>query len=264
MKWSYILFLPALVSFLWALAMVLIKKHLTRAQLLQSLTFIMEGTAMVLLAVFFRGRAGSLFIYDFLFETLVMLCGPMYYMSVCSLSEPRGASLRQRRVFLFPLFFILGLTVGAFWLGPRRYELMCHAIRDGEAAFISGESAWNFMLFWNHILFPVMVLLLGLVIIIVSSRKTNLYQRRFNSYYADKLNAPQINTRWLTVFSWIFAPLALMAIIAVDYQPIYYKYLLILVAVLFSIVQYFSGHFCYHMDYDARYLAEIIRKEVDQ
>lgn len=261
MKWSYILFLPTVVSFIWALATVLLKKQLTRAQLLQSLTLILEGAAMLLLAIFFRGRAGSLFIYDFLFETLAMFCPTMYYISICSLTEPRGVTLRQRRIFIAPLFYILGLTIGAFWLGPRRYEVMCHALREGGTGFLRGDLAWNFMYFWEHYFFAIYALLIILVVVIVCSVKTHRYQLRFNSYYADNLNTPKISTRALHIFSWCFAVLAIVAIFAADYRPFYYKYWLIVLSVLLAVFQYLSGHFCYRMDYDARYLADLIRNE---
>lgn len=264
MKWSYILFLPAAVSIFCALFTVLLKKQLIRYQLLQSLTFLLEGAAMIVLAIFFRGRAGSLFIYDFLFETLSLLCAPMYYIGICSLTEPRGATLHQRRVFSIPLLFTLGLTIGAFVLGPRRYEILCYAIREGDVTFIPGDSAWNFMLFWDHWLYPAVFLILSCILVVMSSRKTILYQRRFNSYYAENLNAPKIDTRWVTVLSWIFFPLALIAILTVDFRPPYFKYILIAVAVLFAVVQYLSGRFCYHMDYDARYLADLVKQKINK
>lgn len=263
MKWSYILFLPALVSFLWALATVLLKKQLTRAQLLQSLTLLLEGAAMVLLVIFFRGRAGSLFIYDFLFKILVMFCGPMYYIGICSLTEPRGVTLRQRHVFVIPLIFAIGLTVGAFVLGPRRYEMICYALREGGTYFLDGDSAWNFMLFWGHYFFLALLAVLFLVIVLMSSFKTRLYQRRFNSYYAANLNAPHITTRWMLIFSWSFALAAAFAIFAVVFRPHYYKYWLILISLLLAVLQHLSGLFCYRMDYDARYLADFVRKEVE-
>lgn len=264
MKWSFILFLPALVSVLWVLATVLLKKQMTRAQLLLSLTLLLEGMSMVLLAVFFRGRAGSLFIYDYLFETLVMFCAPMYYIGICALTEPRGATLLQRRIFFLPLLFVLGLTIGAFELGPRRYELLCHALREGGASYIGGDGAWNFMLFWTHWFFPAFALALITVMVIITSIKVRRYQRRFNSYYADNLNAPKITTRLLHILSWCIAPLAVLAVFFVEYRPFYYKYWLILVSVLLAVLQHFSGRFCYRMDYDARYLADLVRKEVAQ
>ena len=43
MKWSYILFLPAVVSIVWALVIVLTKKRLTSAQALFSLSLLVSA-----------------------------------------------------------------------------------------------------------------------------------------------------------------------------------------------------------------------------
>lgn len=120
------------------------------------------------------------------------------------------------------------------------------------------------MLFWEHWFFPAFALALIFVLVIITSIKVRQYQRRFNSYYADNLNAPKITTRLLHILSWCFAPLAVLSVFFVDYRPYYYKYWLIIVSVLLAVLQYFSGRFCYRMDYDARYLADLVRKEAAQ
>lgn len=258
MKWSYIIFVPAAVSALWAMA-TLLKRRLTRAQVVLSLTLILMAFVIVVLDVFFRGRAGRLFIYDFVFEVTAMLCGPMYYMGLCMLTEPRGLTLRQRRSSLPSLLFITGLTIGAFWLGPRRYDEMCLAIRDNSATFIDGDAPWNFMLFWGHWLFPLMLLVVDFLLVLIGTRKVRLYQRRFNSYYAEDMNVPPIDSRQLVVLAWIFIPIGLLSIFLIDFRPHYFKYWLIGSAVLMTVIQFMVGRFVYRLDHDARQLAEYIR-----
>ena len=261
MKWTYILFLPAVVSFLWALATLLLKRSPTRAQIVLSLTQMMMAFAIVVLDVFFRGRAGRLFIYDFVFETVAALCGPLYYTGICALTEPRGATLRQRRSFILPLLFVIGLTIGAFWLGPRRYDQLCYTLRETGASFVSGDSAWNFMLFWSHWFFAGFLLIVSFVFVILGTRKVRLYQRRFNSYYADDMNVPYIDSRQLVLFTWLFLPLSVIIIFAIDFRPPYYKYWLIGSSVLLSVLQFGMGLFTYKLNHDARYLAEYIRQK---
>lgn len=88
MKWSFILFLPAVVSMCWALATIAFKRRLTHAQVILSLTQVMVAFGITMLIVLFRGRAGSLFIYDFVFEVLAVFCMPMYYIGICSSPKP--------------------------------------------------------------------------------------------------------------------------------------------------------------------------------
>lgn len=253
------MFLPAIVSAAWALATTVYKRRPTRAQVVLSLMLLIEATAMSFLAVFFRGMEGKLFIYDFTFEVLAMVCAPMYYVGICAHTEARGATLKQRRVFFIPLLFIIGLTVGAFWLGPRRYEEMCYALREGSTAWITGDAAWNFMLFWDHILFPVLLILMSFILILVATVKVNRYQKRFNSYYAEDMNIPFFNSRGFNILAWVFLPLASLVFFAIDFRPMYYKYWLIVCSLLFTVLQFIMGHFTYRMKYDARKLAEYIR-----
>lgn len=261
MKWSYILFLPAIVSAIWALATVTVKRRPTRAQVVLSLMLLIEATTMIVLSIFFRGREGQLFIYDFMFEVLALICAPMYYVGVCAHTEARGATLEQRRVFLIPLLFIVGLTVGAFWLGPRRYEAMCYAIREGEIDWVAGDAAWNFMLFWDHWLFPVLLVVMSFILIVMANSKLHRYQQRFNSYYAEDMNIPFSNSRGFIVLAWMFLPLAALVFFAIDFRPHYYKYWLIVCSLLLTVLQYITGRFVYRMKYDARKLAEHIRNK---
>ena len=260
MKWSYIMFLPAVVSWFWALATVIPKRHMTRAQLLMSLTLFAEGFAMMVLGIFFRDRVGSLFIYDFLFESTVVICGPLFYMAVCSLTEPRGVTLAQRRVFIIPLLFILGLTVGAFLIGPRRYEEMCRLLIANESHFIPGDASWNYMYFWFHYLFPIVTIVMCFILLIISTVKMRRFQRRFNSYYAAGLRAKPIDIKPLVVLTWCFPVLADVAVYAIDMHPHYYKYWIIVCCILLTVLQFLIGRFNHHMDYDARTLAEYIKK----
>lgn len=259
MKWSFILFLPALVSMCWAVATMAFKRRLTHAQVVLSLTQTMVAFGITMLIVLFRGRAGSLFIYDFVFEVLAVYCMPMYYLGICSLTEARGATLKQRQVFWPPFIFVIGLTVGAYWLGPRRYEEMCHAIVNNTDGWIAGDAAWNFLYFWDHILFPAFTLILIAVLSLISYHKVKLYQRRFNSYYAEDMNVPFIDSRTLSIFTWCFVALGIVIVCLVDFRPYLVKYWLILCAVLLSVLQFLMGRFVYRLDYDARYLAEYIR-----
>lgn len=261
MKWSFIIILPAIVSLFWALATMFIKRRPTRAQTILSLTMILMAFSIVVLDVFFRGRAGKLFIYDFVFEATAVLCAPFYYLGLCALTEPRGATLRQRRSFVLPLLFIVALVAGSFWLGPRRYEELCYAIRETGATFFPGDAPWNFMLFWTHWFFPAFLLIMSFLLLLIGARKVRLYQQRFNSYYADDMDLPYIDTRQLLFFTWIFLPLVTLTIFIITFRPFYYKYLLIGCAVLLSVLQYMIGRFTYRLNHDARYLAEYIRKK---
>lgn len=261
MKWSYILFVPAVVTVAWAVAILLLKRRPTRAQLILSLMLFLEAFAMIDISVFFRGRAGSLFIYDFLFISTAMFCLPIYYMGICSLTEPRGATLRQRRTFLIPIMFVLGLTVGTFWLGPRRYEQMCYDMREGVAKWIPGDWAWNTMYLWEHIFSPLVFFLTACILFILAAHKSHIFSLRFNSFYAQGIQVPKVNNRQLVVYNTAFLILGVVSVSLIDFRPHNYKYGMIVCAVLISVLQFIIGHYIFHLDYDARYVAKLVREK---
>lgn len=261
MKWSFILYLPAVVSMVWALIIALTKKHPTPAQILFCLLLIVNAFVVTMAGVYFRGKVHSLYLYDYLLEVSAVFTTPFYYISICSLTEPRGATLKQRHIFLIPILFTIGLTIGAFCMHPSRYQAMCFEVFDsGRIPWHPGDLGYNFMILWNQILFPLLMIIMGAILLIVSERKVRLYKLRFDSYYAQGLNMPRLNIREIVIITWLFLPFIMLTIYLIAYRPYYYKYWLILSAVILTVIQYLTGRFAYRYNYDARFLADYIRK----
>ena len=259
MKWSYILYLPAFVSAVWALVIVMRYRRPTRSQVILSLMLLIESVAMTVFGVFFRGQEEHIFIYTYTWEVFAVVCGPMYYLGICSHTEARGATLEQRRVFWIPLLFIIGLTVAVFWLGPRRYEEMCRYYREYGISWNKEDAAWNFMTKWKYVVFPTVLIVYSFILVIIATLKIRRYQRRYNDYYAKDMNLPFFNMWDFNIIILIFVPLAALIYYAAYMRPPYYKYWLIVGCTLLAGVQFIAGRLAYKMKYDARYLAEYIR-----
>lgn len=264
MKWSYILYLPAIVSMAWAIIIALTKKHPTHAQILFCIALIVDAFAITVAGVYFRGQAGNLYIYDYILEIVASFCAPMFYISICSLTEPRGATLRQRQIFLVPLLFAVGLTVASFGMHPSRYQAMCLEVyQSGRIPWHPGDFAYNFMILWNQLVFPVVTIVTGIILLILSERKVRVYKKRFDSYYAEGLKMKKLNIREIIIISFLFFPFGLLFIYLIAFRPFYYKYWLILCALILTVIQYLTGRFAYRYNYDARYLAEYIRNQTE-
>lgn len=264
MKWSYIVYLPAFVSAVWALVIVMGHRRPTRSQVVLSLMLFIEAVAMTVFGIFFRGREEHIFIYTYTWEVMAVVCGPMFYLGICAHTEARGATLEQRRVFLIPLLFIIGLTVAVFWLGPRRYEEMCRYYREFGISWNGDDAAWNFMTIWKYGVFPVVLIVYSFILVIIAALKIRRFQQRYNSYYAEDMNLPYFNMREINAIILVFIPLAGLIYYASYYRPPYYKYWLIVGSTLMAGVQFLTGRFAYRMKYDARYLAEYIRNKTQQ
>lgn len=261
MKWSYILFMPAAVSLFWAMYTLLFKRRLNVAQALLSIMLVLLSVAMMMLAVYFRGHSGVLFLYDYIFECLTIVSLAIFYIGICALTEPRGVKVRQRAVMVVPIIFITGLTIGGYSLGWREYDRLCRNIVEGNVAYIPGDIDYNFMLFWDHWFFPLLLLVYGSVLLFVGTRKVWVYKQRFNSYYAENLNERPIDCRMLVILAWMFLPLGVLTFWAIDFRPYYYKYWLIVLSVAITVVQWIIGRFINRLDHDASFLAEYIRRK---
>ena len=264
MKWSYIVYLPAFVSAVWALVIVMRYRRPTRSQVILSLMLLIESVAMTVFGIFFRGQEEHIFIYTYTWEVMAVVCGPMFYLGICAHTEARGATLEQRRVFLIPLLFIIGLTVAVFWLGPRRYEEMCRYYREYGISWNGDDAAWNFMTIWKYGVFPVVLIVYSFILVIIAALKIRRFQQRYNSYYAEDMNLPYFNMREINAILCVFIPLAGLIYYASYYRPPYYKYWLIVGSTLMAVVVFLTGRFAYRMKYDARYLAEYIRNKTQQ
>lgn len=257
------MFLPAAMSAFWAVATVILKRKPTTAQILLALMQAFLAAAAVMLAIYFRGHSGVLFIYNYLFECFSALVPVLLYIGVCSLTEPRGVSRGQRLTLLVPMIFIAGLTLGALGVGWRGYDELCHSMVEGSYSYQEAGFSMRFLYLWNVWAYPLMLVVYGSVLLILSTRKVWYYQKRFNSYYADGLQVRHIDSRILVVLSWLFLPLAVLSFWAVIMRPYYYKYWLIALSMMLTVVQFFVGQFVYRVDYDAAYLAEYVRARSD-
>ncbi len=262
MDWTHIMYLPVVMAVFWPMAIFVTKKHPTRAQLLLCAAMLMGAFAITMTTIIFRARTESLFIYQYLFELVAVLVGPVFYIAICSLTEPRGASLRQRHSLILPLLFIVGLSIGASVLGPRRYGLMCHMFRYGELFPLSGDAAWRFTALWSYHVFLVLVVAMNLVLLVLASRKSLVFQRRFNSYYAENIHAPHLHSGPLHLLAWLFLPLAVGMVVVMVLRIPFQKHIIIAVSLIFSLLQFLLGRYTYSLDYDARYLATYVKKNL--
>ena len=261
MKWTYLMYLPAVVSALWALVILATKKRPTRAQILFAAAMLLVAFAEVLATIIFRGRTYSLFIYQYIFQLVAILAGPVYYIAVCALTEPRGSSLRQRHSLLLPLLYIISLTVAVSFLGPRRYEHLCLIFRFDSLFPLEGDTIWNFVAVLSYPVFWTLTAAIDLVLFFLASRKIKVFQTRFNSYYAAGIGAPRLNSRPIHLIAWLFLPLAAASIALATLRPPYAKFYLIGVTTLLAILQFLLGRYAYSLNYDAAYLARLVKIE---
>jgi hypothetical protein len=98
----------------------------------------------------------------------------------------------------------------------------------------------------------------------LSERKVRRYKQRFDSYYAQGLNMPRLNIREIVIITWLFLPFIMLTIYLIAYRPFYYKYWLILCALMLTVIQYLTGRFAYRYNYDARFLADYIRNQTEK
>lgn len=259
----YLLLLPVLVSVGWVLYLLLLPRPRVRAHWLLGLSQLLEAFTLLGLVIYLTSAEGTLFIYDYIFELSAMFCIPVAYLGICSLTEPRGLSLAQRRVLLWPLLFVVGLTFGAFWLGPRRYDILCHLEFRGEHALQEGDAAWNFMMVWDRYIFWLMLIVGALVWVIMGMRKMHRFEQRYRNYYAVQLGEGRVRLGALTVVNTALSPLVLIGVAVLLHGGECSPVVLAAVTVLLVLMQWRKGYDIFRQQIDARLLAQVVRKQME-
>ena len=96
---------------------------------------------------------------------------------------------------------------------------------------------------------------------LMAAHKSRVFSNRFNSFYAKDIDVPKIGHRQLLTYTCIFLVLAVVTVLLIDLRPYYYKYWLILTAILMTGMQFVIGRYIFHLDYDARYVAWYVKQK---
>ncbi len=223
-----------------------------------SLLLIIEAFCILMLIICIDGHTDKIFIYDFLLLTSVSICGPMYYVGICALTEPKGSSPRQRRILLIPLIFIIGLVAGSIMLGTLNYESMCRKLYKGIITWNDSSFGWKFMFIWHNLVYIIILLVVNSVIIYVAHRKLNIYRIRYNSFYADRIGYRLKRPTVITIFAWLYLPLSVGILLLMYFQPTGSKNIVILLSILLTIEKSYFGYYIYNLNNDARYLNSLL------
>jgi hypothetical protein len=63
---------------------------------------------------------------------------------------------------------------------------------------------------------------------------------------------------------WLFLPLGIVTVVLVENRPAFVEYYLVTLSVAIAVEQVLYGHYVFNLDHDARYLAELVRKNPDE
>lgn len=263
MKWAYILYLPALASLVWPIALLLFKRRPTSAQVLFGVSLAIDAFTISMLAILFRHRTGMMLVYDYLFCVAALMAAPMYYLAVCALTEPRGVSHRNRHVLIVPIILVALISAGLIWLGRIDYEELCQQEYLGNYSFRPGDAPYNFMLFVSVYLFYSLVAIMSLVLVFLEGHKMRVFADRYNSFYSgSNLGQPTLHTGRITLLTNIFVPLAAGLLFVGMFKPAGAQPILITLSILLSVVQFLRGANAYRLNVDAAQLAMLVRKDM--
>lgn len=269
-NWTYIYLLPAAVSFFWPVVIIVRKKRVNNAQWLMCITMLMVSLGILAYMAWFRGRQQALFVYDMLFMWTAALCIPMFYMFICSLTNPHGVSLANRRLFIPPLVYCSLLLGIAFALGSNGYTgYVAETKALGCPLFEEGNTAKNMMIIFSHYGYPIFFGTGIVLIMIISTVKVHRFHTRFNKYYAEKVNHPKLSDMPLLLSSLFVFPLTVVITLVSYADPETYKYIDITLVVIVTLLQLMIGYYTFTLSYTAADLAreqrdDILRQEVNE
>lgn len=269
-NWTYLYALPAAITFFWPVYIFLRNRRINSAQWILCVTQLLSTIGFLTFMVWLRNRMEAIYAYDMIFMWTVSLCVPMFYMAVCTLTNPRGVKLRNRYAFLPALLycsFLLGIALALGDDGYTQYSAETKAL--GVPPFETGNTAKNMMIIFSHYGYPVYIALYMLAILIISMIKIHRFHQRFNRYYAAKVNQPHLSDRPILYTTLAIVPLIAVGTIISYSGPVMHKWLNIGNIAVITLLEMMMGYYISKISYTAADLAraqreDILRQEVNE
>lgn len=263
MIWTNLFIIPVAISFFWPVATVLFKRRVIKPQWFLCIAEILVGITMLLYMIIYRGVQEALYVYDYAYHLVSVCAAPIFFLFVCALTDPRGVSRSARcRVLLPAMAYIVLMTWTGFELGPAQYKAYFAESRAGGVTFLEDNGAWNRMLLLSTTVFRWFIMLQVLWIVAESTVLVHRFHVRFNKFYADRKNSPKMKDSTLVILCVSVALLVGVLYFLAVFRPANYRWYVMFVIALASVIQWFVGLYNYRLNYSAEQLAAEQRKEL--
>lgn len=245
-----------IVSFIWPLAIVLLRHRVIGAQWLMTAALIFMGLSMVVYSTFFNSFLSGEYLLVILFMVFALTTLPLTQMSVTSLTYPKGVPYRARLLVLPSLVMVLLMVTSVALSGADIYRLWIERGADGIGGrFFSGSWRYDLIVAVHFYLFWFTIVGETLFVAAYSIVQLFRFRRMLGEYYgANQLYRANIRGTCLAVaVNCICIALSLLLFPFNSPRPLW---AVLLTCIVESVVIFLMGMYVYRIYFGAEDLQQ--------
>lgn len=192
-----ILLIPAITAIALPVYTFLSKESVSKTTMTLFGTQLVIGLTFFFYACRFHNYFVSEYLLNFAFSALSLFAAPLFYLFVCSLTQPEGLTQKNRRILIVPIIMAAILSILAIVCtidDCRHYAIQVLYHRD--FSFIPGHFSYNILIIIAYYAYYITFATETIVIVIVSISKIDSYINFLKNYFASN-ESDIIRTRFI-------------------------------------------------------------------
>lgn len=253
---TFLYMIPGLISIAWAMALVMKKGKVHKAQKYMAASLTMVGIAVLLFAQYYNPNLRMSYILDFTYGNIAVLCPPIYYITIVMMTELDGFKPKYLWAFVPALFAIGAFSVTSMYSSPKEQMEYMERIHSYTVAIPEETGIMGFFNTAFYIIFIMAETIFCVVATIVKYKKCDTVLKE---YYTSSEQANVLQIKGIGIAMTFLAALAIVVgLTPIDGRPLWLSIATITVA---TITQMILGYMAYSMKETAAELKERLEKE---
>lgn len=177
-------FIVGLMSFIWPLAVLFLRRHVLGAQWLMVSALIFMGLSMVVYSTFFNTFLQGEYLMVVLFMLFSLCTPPLTQMSVSALTHIQGVPYRARTITIPSLLTVLLMAVSMVISGPDTYRLWIERGADGIGwHFFSHSWRYNLIVVIHYYMYILVIVCETFFVAIYAIYHMHRFRDLLDEYY---------------------------------------------------------------------------------
>lgn len=263
MKTDILIFLifltPALASLIWPIRTVLSSRPVLLAKWDLSAMQFLISIAITFYAANNYGLIAHPYIGDVIYTVICVFTFPFYYMFLCELTRPYGATVQDRRgAFLPPILYCIIFIILVFNMGDEKYALYVDRVLVHKDYTIMHDFNYDAMHLFGYWAFEFFLLLQMIVFVTSGFFRLRRYRSRLEAY-SPALMAKAKNA--FMVAGLVFLSCLIITYIVLNPYPTTVGEMGItyFMLILFSSVQFLIGQYADNLDISVKQMLMVKR-----
>ncbi len=180
-----ILLIPAIASTVLPIYSFLTKPSISKTNMSLLGAQVIIGLTFFFYACRFNDYLVTEYLLNFAFSILSLFAAPLFYIFVCSLTQPEGLTKKNRQVLILPIAMTIILSAMSLTCSIddcRHYAIQVLYFKD--FSFIPGNISYNLLIVIAYFIFYIAFFIETIIIVFVCIRKIESYIKLLKEHYS--------------------------------------------------------------------------------